>query len=83
MKVQEVGREVGEIVRVLEGEGQSIWTIARSSTAMKLDYHLALCYPTDMEEASRQMDDILWSMLVSPSPEWRKDRVWSAVLSFQ
>ena len=43
--------------------GQSIWTIARASTAMKLDYHLALCYPTDMEEASRQMDDILWSMV--------------------
>ena len=63
VKVQEVGRELGEIVRVLEGEGQSIWTIARASTAMKLDYHLALCYPTDMEEASRQMDDILWSMV--------------------
>ena len=63
VKVQEVGREVKEIVRVLEGEGQSIWTIARASTAMKLDYHVSLCYPTDMEVAARQMDDILWTML--------------------
>lgn len=62
-KVQEVGREVQEIVNVLEGEGQSIWTIARASTAMKLDFHIALCYPSDMEEAARLMDEILWNML--------------------
>ena len=46
VKVQEVAREVENIVKVMGGEGQSIWTIARSSTAMKLDYHLSLCYPT-------------------------------------
>ena len=65
LKVQEVAREVDEIVMVLEGEGQAIWTIARSSTAMKLDYHLALCYPSDMMEAAKEMDIILGSMLQS------------------
>ena len=63
VKVQGIGKEVQEIVKVLEEEGQAIWTIARASTAMKLDYHLSLCYPTDMEYAARMMDDILWNML--------------------
>ena len=65
LKVQEVATEVQEIVKVLEGEGQAIWTIARSSTATKLDYHLSLCYPSDMAEAARQMDSQLISMLNS------------------
>ena len=62
-KVQEVASEVEQIVKVLDQEGQSIWTIARSSTAMKLDYHPSLCYPTDMEAAAKEMDNLLWSML--------------------
>ena len=52
-----------QIVKVLDGEGQAIWAIARSSTAMKLDYHLSLCYPSDMEVAAREMDNRLWFML--------------------
>ena len=47
LKVQEVAREVEQVQRVLQGEGQAIWTILRSSTLMKLDYHLSLCYPSD------------------------------------
>ena len=30
---------------------------------MKLDYHLALCYPNDMAEAASQMDQLLYNML--------------------
>ena len=30
---------------------------------MKLDYHLALCYPSDMLEAAKEMDRLLWTML--------------------
>ena len=47
-KVQDVVREVKEVMETLEGEGQAIWTVARSSTLMKLDYHISLCYPSDM-----------------------------------
>ena len=43
LKVQEVAREVEEVLSTLEGEGQAIWTVARSSTLMKLDYHISLC----------------------------------------
>ena len=43
LKVQEVEREVNEVLEVLQGEGQAIWTVIRSSTLMKMDYHLSLC----------------------------------------
>ena len=62
-KVQEVAREVEQVLTVLQGEGQAIWAVARSSTIMKLDYHLALCYPSDMLEAANEMDRLLWTMV--------------------
>ena len=63
LKVQDVAREVGEVLEVLKGEGQAIWTVARSSTLMKLDYHIYLCYPTYMVDAAREMDQLLWGMV--------------------
>ena len=61
--MKEVAREVEQILEVLQDEGQAIWTVARSSTIMKLDYHLALCYPTDMVEAAKEMDRLLKTLL--------------------
>ena len=66
-KVQEVAREVEQVLTVLQGEGQAIWAVARSSTIMKLDYHLALCYPSDMLEAAKEMDRLLWTMVACSS----------------
>ena len=43
-----VAGEVEQVVDLLEGEGQAIWT---------------LCYPSDMEEVAREMDRLLWSMV--------------------
>ena len=63
LKVQDVAREVQEVLEVLQGEGQAIWTVIRSSTIMKLDYHLSLCYPSDMAEAASEMDQLLHNML--------------------
>ena len=59
----DVAMNDAEIVKVLEGEGQAICTIARSSTAMKLDYHLSLCYPSDIRDAVSEMDRILVTMV--------------------
>ena len=39
LKVQQVAMEVEEVLEVLQGEGQTIWTIIRSRTLMKLYYH--------------------------------------------
>ena len=55
--------EVSAIIKVLKGEGQAIWTISRSSTAMKLYYCLSLCYPYDMNEAKKEIDHLLLSMV--------------------
>ena len=63
LKVLDVTREVEQVFDTLEGEGQAIWTVARSSTLMKLDYHISLCYPSDMVEASKEMDSLLWTMV--------------------
>ena len=43
LKVQEIAKQVDDVLEVLDGEGQAIWTVLRSSTLMKLDYHLGLC----------------------------------------
>ena len=51
------------MLKVFQGEGQAIRTVVRSSTIMKLDYHLALCYPYDMKEATMEMDRLLKTML--------------------
>ena len=63
LKVLEVAGEVEQVLETLEGEGQSIWTVARASTLMKLDYHISLCYPSDMVEAAKEMDCLLWKMM--------------------
>ena len=62
-KVKEIASEIEQIVKVMDGEGQAMWTIARSSSAMKLDYHLSLCYPSDVEIAAKEMDSQLWKLL--------------------
>ena len=67
LKVKEIAKEVGEILEVMEGEGQAVWTVARSSTIMKLDYHISLCYPSDMVEAARKMDQVLHRMMEKAS----------------
>ena len=40
-----------------------MWTILKNSTAHKLDYWLSLVHPTQMEEASKRVDKLLWHML--------------------
>ena len=35
---------------------------------MKLDDHMASCYPTDMVEAAKEMDKLLYSMVEASAP---------------
>ena len=63
LKVEEIARDANQMLTVLQGEGQAIWSVIRSSSIMKLDYHLALCYPSDMAEAAAEMDRLLYTML--------------------
>ena len=83
LKLEEVAREVEQVLTVLQGEGQAIWSVIRSSTIMKLDYHLALCYPSDMAEAAAEMDQLLHNMVeacmsISWKAKAQKQRVLGA-----
>ena len=63
-KVKEVKNEVGLVKDLLGPEdGQAVWTILHCSLAQKLDYHLSLCYPSDIAEAAKELDSVLWDLL--------------------
>ena len=63
-KVQDVKSEVDRVKEVLgEEDSQVIWSIIKCSLAQKLDWHLSLCYPSDISEAAFELDRILWNLL--------------------
>ena len=63
-KVQEVKGEVVRVKDVLgEEDSQATWSILKCSLAQKLDWHLSLCYPSDIMEAALELDTILWDLL--------------------
>ena len=63
-KVQEVREEVYRVKEVLgEEDGQAIWSILKCSFSQKLDWHLTLCYPSDISAAAAELDSVLWNLL--------------------
>ena len=63
-KVKEVKEEVDKVRAVLcEGDSQDIWCILKCSLAQKLDWHLSLCYPTNIKDAAMDLDTILWELI--------------------
>ena len=61
--VENIPSEVSKVEELLQGDSQAMWAILNSSLAHKLDWHLTLCYPSDMKEAATKLDSKLWSML--------------------
>ena len=63
-KVAELQGEVNRVKEVLgEEDGQAIWCILKCSLAQKLDWHLSLCYPSDIRGAAQEIDLLLWNLL--------------------
>ena len=62
-KVEEVAEGAEKACSALEGEKQGLWTVQRSSLSQQLDYWLSLCYPSDIREAARHLDFVLWGVL--------------------
>ena len=63
-KVQEVKGEVERVKEVLGVEdGQAVWSILKCSLSQKLDWHLSLCYPSDISDAAAELDSVLWDLL--------------------
>ena len=61
--VEDVASQVERVQEVLAGESQAMWGVLNSSLAHKLDWHLTLCYPSDILAAASKLDSIFWSML--------------------
>ena len=75
------------LIYLLLLEGGIHYTTLTGSTATKMDYHLSLCYPSDMEEAAMEMDRILLSMVQKATglvPPWcTKAWEWSTAPDHQ
>ena len=61
--VSDIASEVMQVQEVLAGESQAVWSILLSSLAHKLDWHLTLCYPSDIKAMATRLDNIFWSVL--------------------
>ena len=65
--VDDIASQVDRVQEVLAGESQAMWGVLNSSLAHKLDWHLTLCYPSDIKYAAKRLDKIFWSVLESLS----------------
>ena len=62
-KAEEVVNEVEEITEILGEDSQALWVVLHRSLAHKMDYHLSLCYPSDIRPIAAYLDSVFWSML--------------------
>ena len=52
-----------EITEILAEDSQALWVVLHRSLAHKMDYHLSLCYPSDIKPSATYLDSVFWSML--------------------
>ena len=62
-KVEEVVREVEEFSDVLGQDNQVRWMMLHRSLAHKVDYHLSLFYPLDVQATAAHLDSVFWMMI--------------------
>ena len=62
-KEREVAIEAKNACKLLDRERQGLWTILRSSIKFQFEYWLGLVYPSQVLEAARDMDKIIWEVL--------------------
>ena len=62
-KAVEVVKAVEDVCRVLGEEKQSLWLVLHRSLQHKRDYHLALCYPSDIVPTAAYLDNIMWGVM--------------------
>ena len=63
VKVEELRVEVEKVMEVLGEERQGLWAVLHSSFAHKLEYWLTLVHPSLIEDAARNVDSLLHSVL--------------------
>ena len=73
-KAQEVVCEVEEITEILGEDSQALWVVLHRSLAHKMDYHLSLCYPSDIRPIAAHLDSVLVNVGEGDRPTNPKDK---------
>ena len=73
-KAQEVVSEVEEITEILGEDSQALWVVLHRSMAHKMDYHLSLCYPSDIRPIAAHLDSVLVNIGEGDRPTNPKDK---------
>ena len=47
---------------ILAKDSQALWVALHRSLAHKMDYHLSLCYPSDILPVAEYLDKIVWKV---------------------
>ena len=58
-KATDVKRDMEQVSKILAKDSQALWVALHRSLAHKMDYHLSLCYPSDILPAAEYLDNIL------------------------
>ena len=61
-KAEEVKSDVEKVADILSRDSQALWVALHRSLAHKMDYHLSLCYPSDIKPMAKYLDTVLWSV---------------------
>ena len=61
-KAAEVKRDMKQVAEILSEDSQALWVALHRSLAHKMDYHLSLCYPSDIKPVAVYLDEVLWSV---------------------
>ena len=59
----EVQSDMKQVASTLSQDSQALWVALHRSLAHKLDYHLSLCYPSDILPVAEFLDTVAWSVL--------------------
>ena len=51
--------DMEQVSKILAKDSQALWVALHRSLAHKMDYHLSLCYPSDILPAAEYLDNIL------------------------
>ena len=63
VKAEEVAATAEKVCSVLGEDKQALWVLLHRSMAHKMDYHISLCYPTDILPIVEYLDTLLWGVL--------------------
>ena len=61
-KALEVKRDIDQVAHTLSQDSQALWVALHRSLAHKLDYHISLCYPSDILPMAEFLDTVAWSL---------------------